>query len=898
MHPPESPSDRLRRLVRLPARASRIRADVDAELAHHLEATERELMAAGMTADAARREARRRFGDVEAVRHELGAIDRAGEGRRQRGDFWRGWRQDLARSARSLRREPSFVAVVALTLALGLGGNATMFRVIDRLLLRPAPHVRDDGSLSLLYFQRETPEFGRVTGTSQSYPVFDHMRRRLAPSTELAAWWSAGATSGRGLEAQSLELSYVTPNFFDVLGVRPWRGRVFGEADWKGGGQSGVVVTHALALARFGSAEGAIGQTIALDDADRVIVGVTPPGFTGPLLRRVDAFVTMQEGVARQMGEDWARNKNMRWLQMVVRRAPGVSAEEAGAAATRAVREAGRTLAKDDSTTTVIAGSIIPGRRPDGSANAQLAIWLGGVTLLVLVVACANVANLMLARTVRRRRELAVHLALGISRARITRLLLTEALMLGAIAGALALVLSMWGEGALRATLLRDMAWDGGAIDARSASVVALLAVLAAALAGAVPAAVAARTPLVESLKAGVRDGGARRGVLRRALVVVQGTLSVVLLIGAGLFVRSFERAASIDLGYRPAGVYVASPDLSAVARSAEESEARWAALERTIGALPGVRGVAQTVTVPFESQWVKGLLVNGDTLPPVAGGGPYVNAVSPGYFAALGTPVLRGRAFTAQDRQGAPPVAVVNQRMATLLWPGREAVGQCLTLELDAPCLDVVGVVADHRIERLAGAAPPHFFQPVGQWSPQMRSLLVQVAADGGVDADAIRRAVAGAEPGLPYIRVQALSAIVDEQLHPWRLGATMFALFGVLGLVVAALGLYSVVAHDVAQRSHEIGVRLALGARRADVARLVVGRGVVQALVGVGVGLVLAALVTRRFADLLFEPSPSDPVIYGGVGALLLVVAVVATLVPARRAARVEPVEALREG
>lgn len=890
-----SPSP-LRRLIRLPAKASRIRADVDAEISYHLEATERELVAGGMSLDDARREARRRFGNVDEVRETLGTLDRHGEQRRQRGDFWRGWWQDIGRSLRSLRREPAFVAVVAVTLALGLGGNATMFRVIDRVLLRPAPHVRNDGSLSLLYFQRETPEFGRVTGTSQSYPVFDHMRRRLAPSTELAAWWTSSATSGRGAEAQSLEVSYVTPNFFDILGVRPWRGRVFGAADWKGAGESGVVLTHALALSRFGSPEVAIGKTISINNAERTIVGVTPPGFIGPILRPVDAFMTMREGVGEQVGKEWETNKNMRWLQMVARRAPGVGAEQASAAATVAIREAGRTLAKDDSTTTVIVGSIIPARRPNGNSSAQVAVWLGGVTLLVLLVACANVANLMLARTVRRRRELALHLALGISRARITRLLLTEAVMLGALAGSLALVFSFWGEGLLRTTLLRDMPWDGGAVDARSAGFVALLALLAATLAGAVPAAVAAHTPLMESLKAGVREGGGRRGMLRRALVVVQGTFSVVLLIGAGLFVRSFQRASSLDLGYQPAGVFVATPDLSSQAKTPEEFEQRWAAMERTLRALPGVRAVAQTVTIPFESQWTKGVIINGDTLPPLKGGGPYVNAVSTDYFKAIGTPVLRGRDFTAQDRKGSPMVAIVNERMASQVWPGKDPIGQCLTSDLKDGCLSVVGVVADHRIENLTGDAPAHFFQPLGQWTPDMRNLLVSVPANAGADENAIRRALVQAEPGLPYIRVRPMSSIIDEQLQPWRLGATLFALFGVLGLVVAALGLYSVIAHDVAQRSHEIGVRMALGARRTDVARLVVGRGLGQAVIGVVLGLSLAALVSRRFADLLFKTSPSDPFIYGGVAALLLMVAVVATLVPARRASRVEPVEVLR--
>ena len=892
-----SPSDRLRRWIRLPARRATIRADVDAEISHHLEATERELLARGMSPADARREARARFGDVDEVRETLGNLDRHGERRRSLGDFWRGWGQDLARSVRSLRREPGFAAVVAFTLALGLGGNATMFRVLDRVLLRPAPHVRDDGSLSLLYFQRESPEFGRVTSTSQSYPVFAELRRRMAPGTELAGWWTSSATSGRGVDARSLEVNYVTPNFFEVLGVRPWQGRVFGAGDWKGEGEPSVVLTHAFATSRFGSDAAAIGKTLDLNGATFTVIGVAPPGFIGPILRQVDLFATMQSGVQRQVGANWETNANMRWLQMVARRPAGVSAEQTGAVATSVVRELGRTLDKSDSAATVIAGSIIPAKRPNGSSTVQVAVWLSGVALLVLLVACANVANLMLARTVRRRRELAVHLALGISRGRITRMLLTESLLLGALAGVLALVFSTWGDGILRTTLLQDMPWEGGAIDPRSAAFVALLAVVAATLAGAVPAFVATHIPLLESLKAGVREGGGRRGALRRGLVVVQGTLSVVLLVGAGLFVRSFDRASSIDLGYHPENVFIATPDLSSSARTPEEFEARYRAIQQAVRAVPGVVSVAQSVTTPFESQWGKPVLLGADTLPPVKGGGPYVNGVDVDYFAAMGTPLRRGRLFTDADRKGSASVVIVNERMASIVWPGRDAIGQCVGIGGSDGCATVVGVVGDQRIENLTGDAPPHFYQPLGQWSPDMRTLVVRVNEVGGADANAIRRAIVSLEPGLPFVRVRPFSAIVGEQLQPWRLGATLFALFGVLGLIVAALGLYSVIAHDVAQRGHEIGVRMALGARRTDVARLVVGRGIRQALLGIALGLVLAAVVSRRFADLLFQTSPSDPVIYGGVMVLLLVVALAATLLPARRASRVEPVAALRE-
>ncbi|MFP5355522.1 MAG: FtsX-like permease family protein, partial [Gemmatimonadota bacterium] len=430
----------------------------------------------------------------------------------------------------------------------------------------------------------------------------------------------------------------------------------------------------------------------------------------------------------------------------------------------------------------------------------------------------------------------------------------------------------------------------------RSAAFIGVLVMVAALLAGGAPAALAARTPLMEALKSGAREGGGRRRALRSALVVAQGTLSVILLVGAGLFVQSFTRASTLELGFAPDGIIVAAPDHSSLARTPEEHEARWRRREAAVRAIPGVTGAAQTVTIPFESQWVKGVVLHGDTLPPLAGGGPYVNAVSADYFRVMGTPIVRGRDFTPQDREGTAPVAIINERMARLVWPGKDPLGECFNSGESDGCMTVIGIVPDARINALADEPPPHFFQPLGQWTPGMRSLVVRssLAGEGGIDA--VRRALVQAEPSLPYVAIRPMMAIVDEQLQPWRLGATLFALFGALGLAVAALGLYSVIAHDVAQRSREIGVRLALGARRWDVARLVLSGGMLQALAGVALGIAAAWVVSRRVADLLFETKPHDPVIYGVVVAVLLLVALAASLVPARRATQVEPTEVLR--
>ncbi len=892
------PSDRLRRQVRLPARAKTIRTDVDAEIAHHLEQTERELIAAGMSPDDARGEARRRFGDVETVRHSLRELDRTGARREARGDFWSGWWQDLRRSVRSLRREPAFAAVVAITLALGLGANATMFRVLDRLLLRPAPYVRTDGTLSLLYFQQESPQFGHVTFTSQSYPAFEMLRRELASKGDLAAWWQAQASSGEGADARKLRVTFVTPNYFSLLGVNAWSGRLFDTAQWEAEPVPTAVVSYEYASATYGNPSAAIGKTFPIGPKTYTVAGVAPPGFVGADLRKTDVFVTMATGVGATIGDNWRTTANMRWLQIVARRAPNVTAEQAGAAMTNVIQAYGRANAKGDSTVTIVAGSIVRARRPDGMATARISLWLGGVALLVLLVACSNVANLLLARTMRRRRELAVHLALGVSRARLTRTMVTETLILGAAGGVLAILMSIWGDALLRKTLLAGIPLESNPLDARQTLFVTLLVVVAALIAGFVPAIVASGTPLVESLKSGAREGGGKRHALRTALVVVQGTLSVILLVGAGLFVRSFSRATSVDLGYQSQGLLVTSPDLKANGRTPEELEQRWLRMADQVRAIPGVASVAQSVTVPFESQMDFTILIDGDTLHLQKGGGPYANGVSYDYFSTMKTPILRGRDFAKTDQKGTGNVAVINEAMAAQAWPGRDALGQCFKIEDLDGCLTVIGIVPNARMTELADDAPPQLFIPITQWHPDWRTLMVRLAtSDEGGAIPVVRKAILSAEPTLPYVDVRPMSEIVEAQVETWKLGAAMFTLFGALGVIVAALGLYSVIAHDVTQRRREMGVRMALGARREDVARLVVGSGVRQAVAGMALGLLIAWAVSTRVADLLFQTSPRDPWIYGSVVALLLMVAILASFVPARRASKLDPADVLRD-
>jgi len=894
---------RLRRLFRLPEKGRSVEADVDAEIAYHLEQTERELRERGMSDDDARSEALRRFGDIERFRTSLGGIGRARARRRRRRDAWEGAWQDLARSVRSFRREPSLVAVVALTLALGIGVNATMFGVVDRLLLRPPPHVRDDGTLSRLFFQAESPSFGRVTYRSQSYPAFDHLRRARRPFDDIAATFDARMSMGRGASARRVVVLLVTPNLFSLVGVTPRAGRFFPPDEWVSASEPTAVVTETFATREFGSAEAAVGERLDVGKLSLRVIGVTPAGFAGVDSRKVDLFMTMAAGAAENIGAEWRTTPNMRWLTMVARRPPGIDPQQAGVAGTAAIQRYGREAKKGDSTITLIAGSVIPARQPDGSVQGRISVWLAGVSFLVLLVACANVANLLLARTLRRRRELAVHLALGIDRHRLSLALLAEGVMLAALAGALSLVAARWSGDLLRSTLLSEYGWEGSLVDGRLVAYTAIASLVAGVLAGLAPVAVTFRVPLLESLRAGVREGGGRRSALRSALIVVQGALTVVLLVGAGLFVQSFTRASTLDLGYRADRLIIASPQAGEVTRDSVEREALWEQFAAGVRALPGVVSADQSVTTPFESQWTaEVILPDRGELPPLKGGGPYVNAVTPGYFETMGMRLVKGRTFTAGDVAGSEQVVVINEAMARAAWPGADPIGRCFRTKDDAakddsPCLTIVGIVNDVRITTLGEAPPAHFFAPLTQWRPDMRVLFVRVDDATEPLVSAVRRALLEVAPALPYTRVRPFSEVVDVELRAWRLGATLFALFGALGLVVAAIGLYSVIAHDVTQRRREIGVRVALGARAGQVVSLVLRDGLRYGALGLAAGLLIAIPASARLSALLFQTSPHEPTIYLLAAGVLLAVAVLATLVPARRAVTVHPSEVLRE-
>lgn len=892
-----------------------VHRDIDEELDFHLEMRAEEYEAAGLSPEAARDEARRRFGNAEAVRSECHALGEKRIHRWRRSQWWESLAYDVRYAVRGLRRQPGFTAVVVLTLALGIGANAVMFGVIDRLLLEPPAGVRDAGAVKRVYQTLNFPVQGPTTQAEATYPDYVMLRDHGDAFASVAAYTHRSVTYGQGHEAQHVPGALATSGFFSLLGVRPMLGRFFtADEDRPPSGTRVAVLGFDFWRRQFGSDPNMIGKVVDLDHDPYTIIGVLPEGFTGidMDMEPVDIWVPMSAGaLSRKMSSGWYQTRNQIWLEILVRLRPGVSLEHATTQATTLFR---RSLAEDarrpasgaydsDATASMTLGSLVTARGPLRTSEAQsarIALWLGGVAAIVLLIACANVANLLLARSARRRREIAVRLALGVGRGRLVRQLLTESLMLAMLGAVAALVLARWGGVAFRVALLPDVAWRHSPVSARVLGVTAAITVVTGLLAGLAPAFQASRPDVVGSLKAGAREGAFRRTRTRSALLIAQAALSVVLLVGAGLFVRSLTRVAGQDMGFDTRSVLLVNAALYSPDYTAEQTRNFYQlALER-VQHVPGVIDAARATSVPFRSASGMRLYIPGhDSIPHVADGGPYDVKVTPGYFATLGTRIVRGRGFTDADVKGAPLVAVVSETMARMIWPGERAIGKCMKLgDIKAPCTEVVGLAEDAHRWNIHPVPVMQYYLPIAQ-SPTpgaSGALFVRVAGDPADHIAAVRNALQTVSPDKPVVDVQPLQSVIDPSIRPWRLSATMFTVFGALSLIIAAVGLYGVVTYDVSQRGHEFGVRMALGAQRRDILRLVLLDGVRLAAIGTAVGALIGLALSRFVAPLLFETSPRDPFVFGTVVLVLLTVAVIASVLPGHRATRVDPAEALR--
>ena len=883
-------------------RRDRLDAELAEELRFHREMLERDVRADGIGTGDSAHAAQRRLGNATRVHEE--ARDR-----------WSvPWldhlQQDVRYALRGLRRAPGFTAAVVLTLGLGIGANAAMFGVIDRLMFRPFPYLRDPGSVDRVYLKTAGWE------RDNAYAIFPYTRyldlkRWTRSFSQYAAFVTATHGVGTGDAARERGVAGVSASFFQFFDARPALGRFFGGAeDSIPAGSNVAVLSFDFWDLELGGQD-VIGQALQIGNARYTIIGVAPEGFVGvsegsppAVFIPITAYAANQGGGSRT---DYFRKYNWDWTQMMVRRKPGATRGAATADltnamlrswnASRAVHQYGPA---ERMRPRALASALKTAAGPNPGLEARTLLWVMGIAVIVLVIACANVANLFLARAVRRKREVALRLALGVSRGRLAAQALAESLVLAALGCATGIMIAQWGGVALRRLFVADVARFDVLTDWRTLAAATAAARVAAGT-GLAPVLFAGREDITATLKSGAREGTRQRSRARAILLVTQGALSVVLLVGAALFVRSLTNVRDLRLGYDVDPLLLVEWEGRGTPMDSSDRAALRRRLLETALASPDVERAAWTNSAPFSRGTSIMNLAVADVDSVSRLGRFTYQIASRDYFATVDTRLLRGRYFTVADRAGAPLVAIVSDAIAARLWPGQEALGRCLRISWRStrpdtmPCTTVVGVV-ENAVHDPVADLPMRYYLPEAQLDFGATWLLLRMRRDPAVAAEEVRRALQAVMPGQSLVTVRPARELFDAKRRSWLVGATMFVGFGILALLVAAVGLYGVIAYDVAQRMHEMGVRMALGAQTADVIRLVVGQGVRLALVGLGVGSALALAAARWVQPLLFQQSAKDPAVFGVAGALLIGVALVASAVPAARAVRANPSTVLR--
>jgi putative ABC transport system permease protein len=849
---------------------------------------------------------------------------------------------DVRFGARMLRRAPGFTIVAVLTLALGIGANTAMFGIVDALLFRPPSGVSDPGRL--VRVQLDMPalpgEPSELSGVL-SYPDFTNLRDRTRGFAAVAAYARSTASVGEGEEARSQQALLVTGGYFRLLGTRAARGRLIAPDDDRENAPLPVAVLSwdFWQRAFFGD-PAVVGKTIKINDHSFTVIGVAPKHFVGTELGAPALWLPLGNAPALGFDSRMVRSRYASWLSIIGRLAPGVTREQAQASAQSALlaaRDEGADLPAEGpggfgpgagEVRIAIAAPGGPGGaggRPAGPPpprrvhlgklagsgdgggipapfgerrSMPVSLWFLAITAAVLFIACANVANLLLARATNRAHEIAVRLSLGASRWRLASQLFTESALLALLGGTAGLLLALTGVALLpRVIPLPPLP---PFVDTRVLAFSAILTLATTVAFGLFPALRASRTDLQVALNASGRMGDTRHGG-RMALVIGQLAVSLVLIIGAGLFLRSLRNVKAIDTGFDAEHVLFASAELRGARRTREQEDEFWQRALEHVRTMAGVRSASLAATVPFQMNIMMPVDAPGFLAPNGQPRPSQADFAGTGYFTTLGIAIKQGRAFTEDDREGSAPVAIVNETLARRIWGGAPAIGKCVRIGMspNTPCAEVVGVAADARYADITSPPAPFLYRPLTQrprMGPPMTSLHVRTVEDPSALAGALRRELQGLDPEVKFVNVQPMSDLIRPQTLPWRIGTLIFTLFGALGVLLAAVGLYGVLSFLVAQRTREMGVRMALGAQRRDVLTLVLGQGARLIAVGVALGIAGAAATTRLFASMMYGVSALDPVVYVATAALLVSVGLVATYVPARRATRVDPVVALR--
>jgi predicted permease len=901
-------------------------AEILEELSAHLDERYGELVRSGMPPDEARRTALDELRDDDLFRRDLHRLRQAhvaepvapgAPRRRLASDL----RHDLRYAIRMFRRQPGFTLAAVCTLALGIGANAAIFSLVSATLLQRLP-VRDSASL-LYLFNGST---GSATGVPVfSYPEIDELRANDVLDG-LLAWGPITASLNANSETDLIPGAIVTGSFFEVLGVRAAHGRTLAPTDDVTPGAHPVaVISHGLWQQRFAGRSDIVGQPVLLNGQPFTIVGVTPPGFTGAQLGTVrDLFVPMmmqavmrppRGGYSGDMDPDLLKVRTNRWLFAMGRLKPGGSRQQVEAALSALAASADQTARPGNPRRTITATAVddgMPGQRAQMVPVAQLLMSVVGV---VLLIACANVANLLLSRAASRQREVAVRLAIGASRWRLIRQFLTESVLLALVGGTAGVLLAWLAVRGFRAApppagalpIALDFTVDG-----RVLLFSLVVSVLTGLLFGVGPALRASASTLVPALKDDgfVPDERRRRFNLRKGLVVAEVALSLTLLIAAGLFVRSLRATQAVSPGFDVERLVSAPLSINLLRYTRDQGRQFYTGIVERVEALPGVESAAVARTQIQGAGRVMSVMVEGraasDNVVRSEGGVPSVvgnrdlvsgNVVGPGYFRTMGIGVVSGRDFGPQDTDKSPPVVIVNEAFGALHFPGETVVGRRVSFAgTRGPWREIAGVVADSKYASLSEDRTAVAYLPLSQNHETGMILHVRTTGDPGLLVPGVRREIRALEPNLPVPNVVPMTETLRTSLYAARTGASLLTGFAALALVLASVGVYGVLAFSIARRTREIGIRQALGAGKRQVFSLIVREGMWLVALGMAIGLAAAAYSGRFLSRFLFGVSALDAVTFAAVPLLLASIALVACLVPARRAMHVEPTEALR--